>query len=238
MSMELFTIENLIALLTLTSLEIVLGIDNIIVIAILTSRLPRENQAFARRTGLAAAMLMRIALLLSITWIMQLEHDLLTISGHGLSGKDLIMLGGGLVLIGKSTHESHLRMEGPEDHGASQRVAAGVAGVIAQIMIFDIVFSLDSVITAVGMARSIPVMIAAIIIAVGVMMVFAGPVAAFVERHPTIKILALSFLILIGVMLTAEGLGKHIEKGYIYFAMAFSLGVEMVNMRIRAARTA
>jgi predicted tellurium resistance membrane protein TerC len=235
---HLLSVENLIALLTLTSLEIVLGIDNIIVIAILTGRLPAAQQPRARRLGLLGAMVMRIGLLLSITWIMQLKEELFTLLGHAFSGKDVIMLGGGLFLIAKSTHEIHLKMEGPEDHGASAKAAATIGAVVAQIMVFDIVFSLDSVITAVGMAREIAIMIAAVAAAVGVMMIFAGPISAFVERHPTIKVLALSFLLLIGVMLTAEGLGHHIEKGYIYFAMAFSLVVELINQRVRRVHEA
>ena len=239
---EIFTVENLLALLTLTALEIVLGIDNIVFIAILSGKLPQEKRQRARQIGLAAAMIMRILLLLSITWIMSLRTVLFTILGHEFTGRDLILLIGGMFLIAKATHEIHSKLEGGESEVNAIRKTAPLASVIIQIMIMDIVFSLDSVITAVGMVEHhegvspwIPrsIMIVAIMIAVGVMMVFARPISNFVERHPTIKMLALSFLLLIGVMLTAEGFGKHIEKGYIYFAMAFSLGVELLNIRMR-----
>jgi predicted tellurium resistance membrane protein TerC len=231
---NLFTPENLIALLTLTSLEIVLGIDNLVVIAILSGNLEPEKRPMARRLGLLAAMGMRILLLLSIVWIMRLTAPLFTVWGHTFSGKDLILIAGGLFLIAKSTHEIHEKIEHIPDlsKDAGKRLVT-LRAVVLQIMIFDIIFSLDSVITAVGMAESIVVMITAIIIAIVIMIIFANTVSDFVERNPTIKILALSFLILIGVMLTAEGLGRHIEKGYIYFAMAFSLVVELLNMRVR-----
>jgi predicted tellurium resistance membrane protein TerC len=235
---ELLTIESLIAFLTLTSLEIVLGIDNIVFIAILTGRLPAASQAKARRIGLSLAMISRILLLLTISWIMRLQDDLFAILGHGFSGHDLILLSGGLFLIAKATHEIHNKLEGPDhlpgDHPGKKRVS--FASVIGQIIVIDIVFSLDSVITAVGMARHVPVMIAAIVTAVGVMLIFAGSVSSFIERHPTMKMLALSFLLLIGVTLVVEGAGKHIEKGYIYFAMAFSLGVEILNIRSHKRR--
>lgn len=243
---ELLTTENLIAFLTLASLEIVLGIDNIIVIAVVTSRLPKEKQRFARNFGLALAMIMRILLLLAIGWVMGLQKVLLEVNLTGLgipleqhiTGKDLILLGGGLFLIAKATKEIHAKMEGPELHEVGAKHAASRFGVaIAQILLLDLVFSLDSVITAVGMAKAIEVMVAAVIVAVIVMMIFAGSISRFVEKHPTVKVLALSFLILIGVLLTADGLGQHLSRGYVYFAMAFSLGVELINLRVRAAHT-
>ena len=238
---ELFTIESLIALLTLAALEIVLGIDNIVFIAIITGRLDPKIQSRARKVGLLAAMGMRILLLLCISWIMQLTNELFTLFDHGFSGKDMILLGGGLFLLAKATYEIHhkLELDGPEEeHATAAKVAvASFGAAIVQIMLIDVVFSLDSVITAVGMAKHIPIMIAAIVVAVGVMMVFADPVSDFVERHPTMKMLALAFLLLIGVMLVAEGLGQHISRGYIYFAMAFSLVVELLNMRVRKNHT-
>ncbi len=229
---ELFTPENLVALLTLATLEIVLGIDNIVFISILTGKLPEEQRARGRTIGLALAMGMRIALLFAIKWVMGLTAELFTVLDHSVSGRDLILFGGGLFLVGKATFEIHERLEGPATHKERTK-AASFAGVLVQIALLDMVFSLDSVITAVGMAKEIWVMVAAVVIAVAVMMIFAGPVSSFIERHPTMKILALSFLILIGVMLIAESAGKHIEKGYIYFAMAFSLLVELINMRVR-----
>lgn len=229
--LELLSIENLIALLTLTSLEIVLGIDNLVFITILTGKLPAESRPTARRIGVGLAMFGRIGLLLAISWVMGLTETWFEVIGHSFSGKDLILLGGGLFLIAKSTHEIHDQMEGPHEAAVGKGGAAKFGPVIAQIVVIDLVFSLDSVITAVGMAREVAVMVAAIVISVGVMMYFAGAVSEFVEKHPTIKVLALSFLLLIGVMLTAEGLGRHIEKGYIYFAMSFSLVVEMINLR-------
>jgi predicted tellurium resistance membrane protein TerC len=229
---EILTTENLVALLTLSLLEIVLGIDNIVFISILTGKLPPEQRARARRIGLGLAMGMRIALLFAISWVMRLTEPLISVTRFEFSGRDLILLGGGLFLIAKATWEIHDKLEGEEhEHGGPKRVS--FASVIVQIMLLDIVFSLDSVITAVGMARAIWVMVAAVVIAVGVMVVFANAIGDFVERHPTIKMLALSFLILIGVMLTAEGFGKHFEKGYVYSAMAFSLVVELLNMRLR-----
>ena len=224
--------EGWIALATLTVLEIVLGIDNIIFISILAGRLPLADRARARRVGLSLAMIIRILLLLSITWVMGLTAPLFTVSRWELSGRDLILILGGLFLLGKSTLEIHEKLEGVEGHG-SARVAASFAAVIAQILLLDIVFSLDSVITAVGMADDVAVMIIAVIIAVGVMLVSAGAISDFVDAHPTVKILALSFLLLIGVSLIAEGFEQHIPKGYIYFAMAFSVFVEMINLRVR-----
>jgi len=222
-----------IALLTLTALEIVLGIDNIIFISILASKLPEEQQARARMVGLGAAMVMRILLLLTISWVIGLTAPLFNILGMEVSGRDLILIGGGLFLLGKSTLEIHHRLEGEEEKAGSTVKAASFAGVIFQIMLLDIVFSLDSVITAVGMADQLWVMITAVVIAVGVMMLSAGPISDFVNRHPTVKILALSFLLLIGTSLVAEGLEFHIPKGYIYFAMAFSVFVEIINLRVR-----
>ena len=222
-----------ISLLTLTSLEIVLGIDNVIFISILAGKLPAGQQDRARKIGLSLALITRIALLCSLAWMMRLTTPLFELLGHGVSGRDLILLCGGLFLIGKSTHEIHGKLEGDDGH-TTTRVAPPFAAVIVQILILDIVFSLDSVITAVGMANLLGVMIAAVIIAIIVMLVFAGAISGFVDRHPTIKMLALSFLLLIGVTLVADGLGHHIPKGYIYFSMAFSLGVEMLNLRLRS----
>ena len=235
---ELLTAENLLALLTLTALEIVLGIDNIVFIAILSAKLPPEKRNKARQIGLAAAMIMRILLLLSISWIMSLKNTLFTLGVLGkdageISGKDLILFIGGLFLIGKATHEIHNKLEGAEESNGRATAVATMGSVVFQIMIMDIIFSLDSVITAVGMANSLWVMITAVVIAVAVMMIFARAISDFVERHPTVKMLALSFLILIGVMLVADAFDRHIPKGYIYFAMAFSLAVEFLNMRLR-----
>jgi predicted tellurium resistance membrane protein TerC len=217
---------------TLTALEIVLGVDNIIFISILVGRLPKEQQPRGRTIGLALAMLTRIALLLSITWVMGLSAELFSVLGRGVSGRDLILIGGGLFLLAKSTLEIHTSLEG-EEHDTEVKGRASFLSVIVQIAIIDIVFSLDSVITAVGMADHVEVMIAAVVAAVLVMMFLAGPISNFVDRHPTIKMLALSFLILIGMALVGEGLGFHIPKGYIYFAMAFSVVVEMLNMQLR-----
>jgi len=225
--------EGWIALGTLTVLEVVLGIDNIVFISILAGKLPKADRARARRVGLSLAMLIRIALLLSITWVMSLTAPLFAVLGQEISGRDVILIVGGLFLLGKSTLEIHDKLEGVEGHG-SAKVVASFAAVIVQILLLDIVFSLDSVITAVGMADDVAVMIIAVIVAVGVMLVSAGTISDFVERHPTVKILALSFLLLIGVSLMAEGFDQHIEKGYIYFAMAFSVFVEMINLRVRA----
>jgi predicted tellurium resistance membrane protein TerC len=225
--------EIWIALVTLTVLEIVLGVDNIIFISILSSKLKKTDQPRARQLGLALAMVMRILLLLSLTWVMRLTTPFFAVFGQAISGRDLILIVGGLFLLAKSTFEIHEKLEGEEGQ-ASAQVRATFAGVLVQIMLLDIVFSLDSVITAVGMARHIGVMVAAIVIAVGVMMVSATPIAEFVDRHPTVKMLALSFLLLIGFSLVAEGFDQHIPKGYIYFAMAFSVFVEMINLRVRA----
>jgi predicted tellurium resistance membrane protein TerC len=230
---ELLTFENIVALLTLTMLEIVLGIDNIVFLVILTGKLDPAEQVRARRLGLFAAMFMRILLLLTITWIMRLTQPLFQILGHAFSGRDLILLAGGLFLIGKSTYEIHHKLEDKGIAHAADRTAASFSGVIFQVMLIDIVFSLDSVITAVGMARHVVIMIVAVVAAVVVMFVFVETVTNFIERHPTFKMLALSFLLLVGVVLVADGLGKHIAKGYIYFAMAFSLLVEILNIRVR-----
>jgi predicted tellurium resistance membrane protein TerC len=226
-----------IALLTLTALELVLGIDNVVFISILAGKLPHPQQNRARTIGLALAMLMRIALLFSLSWIIRLTAPLFTALGEEISGRDLILLVGGLFLLAKSTHEIHARLEGEEGH-ASAKVKISFASVLVQILLLDIVFSLDSVITAVGMTDRLGVMIAAVVAAVLCMMVFAGPIGRFVEHHPTVKVLALSFLLLIGVTLIAEGLDRHIPKGYIYFAMAFSVFVEMINLKVRPRRTA
>ncbi len=224
--------ELIIALVTLTVLEVVLGVDNVIFISILSAKLPQDQQKRARRIGLLGAMLMRIALLFSITWIARLTEPLVNIWGQALSGRDLILLLGGLFLIAKATYELHERLEGESGH-SSGRVAASFASVIAQVMLLDIVFSLDSVITAIGMANNLFVMVTAVILAVLLMLVAAEPISSFVENHPTIKVLALSFLLLIGMSLVADGLGQHISKGYIYFAMGFSVFVEMINIRVR-----
>ncbi len=221
-----------IALLTLTALEIVLGIDNVIFISILSDRLPPEQRRRARLLGLSLAMFMRIGLLLTINWIANLTEPLFEIAGKELSGRDLILLGGGLFLIYKSVTEIHHKLEGAEEHTAGSGKFASFSGVIVQILLLDIVFSLDSVITAVGMAEDIEVMIAAVVIAVMVMLVASGPLSAFVSQHPTVKMLALSFLLLIGMTLVAEGWGMHIPKGYIYSAMAFAVLVEMLNLRM------
>jgi len=228
----LFTFSGLVALITLTSLEIVLGVDNIIFISILTSKLPVAKQAPARRMGLLGAMGMRILLLVSIVWIARLTAPFFYILGRPISGRDLILVGGGLFLLAKATAEIHERLEGEEGH-SSARVRPSFAAVVTQILLLDIVFSLDSVITAVGMADEITIMVTAVILAVGVMMFSAGPISSFVNRHPTVKVLALSFLLLIGVALVGEGLGMHIPKGYIYFAMGFSVLVELINLRVR-----
>lgn len=224
--------EIWIALLTLTSLEIVLGIDNIVFISILSNKLPEGQQARARTLGLAMALIGRIVLLLSLAWIMKLTAPLFEILSYEISGRDLILIGGGLFLLAKATHEIHGKLEGADEHhSVKENITFG--GVLFQILLLDIVFSLDSVITAVGMVDQIGVMIAAIVIAIVVMMVSAGAVSTFIERHPTVKMLALSFLLMVGVALVAEGLEFHIPRGYIYFAMAFSVFVEMLNLKIR-----
>ena len=227
--------EGLLSLATLTAMEIVLGIDNVVFIAILVARLPAAQQSLARRLGLILALGMRIGLLFTITWMMGLTRPFFEVLGHAVSGRDLILLGGGLFLIFKATWEIYDKLEA--DHVEHQRGSAGAfIATLVQIILLDIVFSLDSVITAVGMANELSIMIAAMVLAMLVMLWAAGPVSAFVERRPSVKILALSFLLLIGVMLVAEGMGSHINKGYIYFAMAFSLFVEMLNLRYRKKR--
>lgn len=233
---ELLTVDAWIALATLTAMEIVLGIDNIVFVAIMVGRLPPTQQGMARRLGIALALVMRLALLFSITWVMTLTAPILTVLDKGFSGRDLILLAGGLFLIAKATFEIHDKLESAtQEHQAvaMRRAASNTLAVILQIIVIDVVFSLDSVITAVGMAQQLWVMVTAMVIAVGVMLISAGAIGAFVMRHPTLKILALSFLLLIGVMLVAEGMGVHVNKGYIYFAMAFSLIVELLNMRLR-----
>src|SRR5688572_14934372 len=229
--------ETWIAFLTLIALELVLGVDNVIFISILAGKLPSQDQQRARTTGIALAVITRILLLFSLSWIIGLVEPLFSVPWFGgetinISGRDLILLAGGLFLIWKSTREIHDKLEGTEGH-ASAKVGATFASVIVQILLLDVVFSLDSVITAVGMVDELGVMIAAVVVAIGFMLLFAGHIAGFVEKHPTIKMLALSFLILIGVTLMAEGLGQHISKGYIYFAMAFSVMVEMLNINVR-----
>jgi predicted tellurium resistance membrane protein TerC len=232
--MEMLTDPQVwLAFATLTALEIVLGIDNIIFISILAGRLPKHQQARGRTIGLGLAMLTRILLLLSITWVMGLQADLIRISEVGVSGRDLILIGGGLFLLAKSTHEIHSKLEGDEEGGAVKKVAPSFASVITQIMLLDIIFSLDSVITAVGMSNRLWVMITAVVIAVAVMMAAAASISQFVHRHPTIKMLALSFLLLIGFTLIGEGFGLHIPKGYVYFAIAFSVFVEFLNLKMR-----
>lgn len=230
----LFNPETLISLITLTALEIVLGIDNIIFLSIVVSKMPAYQQPSARIIGLGAAMLMRILLLLSLTWVMRLTEPLFHLFDRAFSGKDLILILGGLFLIAKSSIEIHEKMEEARSGGPNIQIrTTAFWGVIMQIMLLDIIFSLDSVITAVGMAREIWIMIAAIVIAVGIMMFAAGPIGNFVDQNPTIKVLALSFLILVGVALLGDGFSFHIPKGYIYFAMAFSFAVEMINIRVR-----
>jgi len=227
-----------VSLATLALLEIILGIDNIVFIAILSGKLPPEKRLFARRAGLGLALISRILLLFSLSWVMKLQDPWFHLMGHGYSGRDLILLGGGLFLIAKATHEIYDKVEAAhpmtEAAEAAAKAGAKMASILIQIMVLDIVFSLDSVITAVGMASHLSIMVAAVIVSVIVMMAFAGPVGDFVERHPSVKILALSFLVMIGAMLVAEGTGQHVSKGYIYFAMAFSLLIEVLNMRYRA----
>ncbi|NMZ59742.1 TerC family protein [Pseudomonas nitroreducens] len=227
--------EIWVAFLTLTALEIVLGIDNIIFISILVGRLPPAQQPKARFFGLALAMGTRILLLLSITWVMRLTADLFTVFDHGISGRDLILFFGGLFLLFKSTMEIFHSLEGAEEGGQQGGKSRGFMGIIIQIAIIDIVFSLDSVITAVGLVQHVPVMVAAIVISVGVMMLSAGTISAFIEKHPSLKMLALSFLIVVGTVLIAEAFEIHVPKGYVYFAMAFSLAVEAINIRLRGA---
>ncbi len=250
---SLLSLDSLLALLTLTALEIVLGIDNIIFIAILTGRLPEEKQAMTRNVGLTLAMLMRIVLLLAIVWVMGLTAPLFSVpfltetvgsgpdatqSAMTVSGRDLILVLGGLFLLAKSTLEIHHMMERADHQAAKKHGAVSVGSVLIQIAILDMIFSLDSVITAVGMAERVEVMIAAVMIAIGVMMLFAGAISGFVGRHPSLKTLALAFLVMIGVLLIADGLGQHLPRGYVYFAMVFSLVVEMINLRVGARRRA
>ena len=236
MDMELLTDPQAwIAFATLTALELVLGIDNIIFISILVDRLPPERRELARRIGLFLAMFMRIGLLLVLAWIVGLTAPLFTVLGDEFSGRDLILIGGGVFLLWKATGEIHGLMEGEEEED-EHRMAATFAGILAQIALIDLVFSLDSIITAVGMVDEIPVMIAAVIASVLLMMLAAGPIGRFVSRHPTVKMLALSFLIMVGMALVADGFGFHVPKGYLYFAMAFSVGVEILNLRMRAKR--
>jgi predicted tellurium resistance membrane protein TerC len=226
-----------ISLVGLTLFEIVLGIDNVVFISILAGKLPVEQRAKARQLGLTLALGTRILLLCGLAWIMSLQATLFTLFGHAYSGKDLILIVGGLFLIAKATHEVHEKLEG-EDGEVTRRLAPTLSRVIVQILLLDIVFSLDSVITAAGMARHLGVMVTAVILAVGFMLAFAGYISAFVERHPTLKMLALSFLLLIGVVLVADGFGQHIDKGYVYFAMAFSVAVESLNLRLRTKAAA
>jgi predicted tellurium resistance membrane protein TerC len=224
-----------IALVTLTVLEIVLGVDNIIFISILVGKLPRDRQQSGRLIGLGLAMLMRIGLLFSISWIASMSEPLFTVATHALSGRDLVLMSGGIFLLFKATMEIHNKLEG-ESHASAAGGGASFAGVLTQIVLLDIVFSIDSVITAIGMAEHLSIMIAAVVIAVGFMMLFSAAIGDFVLRHPTVKMLALAFLLLIGVALIADGFHQHIPRGYIYFAMGFSVFVEMLNLRVRASR--
>jgi predicted tellurium resistance membrane protein TerC len=223
------------ALATLLALEIVLGVDNVIFISILAGKLPEEQRARARTLGLSLALVTRILLLFSLAWIVRLTAPLFPLLGQDISGRDLILIAGGLFLIGKSTHEMHQRLEG-HDGESSERVAPSFASVIFQILLLDVVFSLDSVITAVGMVDRIEIMVAAVVLAMAFMLAFAGRISAFVDRHPTVKMLALSFLLLIGMTLIADGFEQHISKGYIYFAMGFSVFVELLNLRVRGKK--
>jgi predicted tellurium resistance membrane protein TerC len=235
---DLFTLHSLAALATLTLLEVVLGIDNIVFLAILTAKLDPAKQKFARRIGLILAMVARVVLLLGIGLVMRLTEPWIHFAGFELSGKDLILLGGGGFLLTKAVIEIYHSVEGEHDASVKKRAYAAMGTVIVQIVIMDLIFSLDSVITAVGMSRQIPIMVTAIVIAIGIMMVFAEPISSFVEKHPSVKILALAFLVLIGVLLVAEGLGEHINKGYIYSALAFSVGVEALQIRAGKKRAA
>ncbi|MCB0322854.1 MAG: TerC family protein [Bdellovibrionales bacterium] len=235
--MDLFTFENGIAFLTLTGLEIVLGIDNVIFISILVAKLPADRQEIARRTGLLLAMGLRLLLLLAISWLMVLTTPLFEVLGHGFSGRDLILVVGGMFLLGKATFEIHDKIEGPDEHDISKPPRhASFWGVLIQILLLDVIFSLDSVLTAVGMVNEIAIMMVAVIVAVLVMLFFAKAIGEFIERNPTFKMLALSFLLLVGVMLVMDGFGKHVEKGYIYFAIGFSLFVEFMNLKVRRRR--
>lgn len=234
----LFTVDNMVALLTLSILEIVLGIDNVIFIAILCDKLPESQRGRLRTVGLMLAAGIRVLLLLLVNWIMTLQDELFAIAGHGYSGKDLILLGGGLFLIGKATYEIHEKIETPGHESGPGNAGRTFTIVLAQILALDIVFSLDSIITAVGMAKDVRIMIAAILVAVAVMLWFAGPVSRFVAQHPTMKMLALAFLVLIGVLLVADGFHHHVPRGYIYFAMSFAFVVELLNIRATKARAA
>ena len=229
--------QTWIAFATLSALEVVLGIDNVVFIAILASKLPPAQRQRARMIGLSLALILRVLLLFSLTWIVRLTTPLFTVLGNEISGRDLILLLGGLFLLWKGTHEIHEKLEGESESHGRRALAASFGTVIVQIVLIDAVFSLDSVITAVGMANHVEVMIAAVVVAIALMMAFAGSVGNFVERHPTVKILALSFLLLIGMALIADGLGQHISKGYIYFAMGFSVFVELLNIRLRKVST-
>lgn len=234
---SLFSLSSIIPFLTLCALELILGIDNVIFISILSSKLPKEDQQKARTLGLGLAVMTRVALLLSISWVIGLTAPLFTIYGLDISGRNLILLIGGLFLIAKSTHEIHQKLEADEEVTNSTKVPTKFINVIIQILLLDIVFSLDSVITAVGMVSNVSIMISAVVVSTFVMIFTAGPISNFVEKHPTIKILALSFLLLIGVTLIAEGLNQHISKGYIYFSMAFSFFVEIINIRMKKKST-
>jgi predicted tellurium resistance membrane protein TerC len=230
------TSDGLVALATLTALEIVLGVDNVVFIAIVSARLPAAQQPMARRIGLALALITRVLLLLTLSWIMGLIEPLFHVGGRGVSGRDLILLAGGLFLVAKATWEIYAKVEGSHEDARASRGRRGMVGVVVQIMILDVIFSLDSVITAIGMVDEVPIMIVAIVLAMAVMLLAMERVSGFVEAHPSVKILALSFLILIGVVLVADGLGHHLPKGYVYFPMAFALGVEMLNLRYRTRR--
>ena len=242
----LFDPQNLPGLLTLTVLEVILGIDNVIFITILAGKLPASSQGLARQIGLAVALISRILLLMCITWVMKLDQELFTFLGHGISWKDLILIGGGLFLLGKATHEIYENVEKPEDHASGESEGQGepvrsmasfMTSFLIQVVTLDVIFSLDSVITAVGLINDpakISIMVAAVVLAVIVMIIFAKPVGDFVQRHASIRVLALSFLVLIGTLLVAEGFGQHIEKGYVYFAMAFAFSMELLNMRMRS----
>jgi len=234
MTLELLSApDTYVSLFTLTAMEVVLGIDNIVFLSILTAKLPEAQQPKARRLGLSLALVFRLGLLFTLSWVMGLTSPLFTVFGRGLSGRDLILLGGGLFLVGKATHEIYEKLEVAHAEVARPPGRGAFGWILVQILVLDVVFSLDSVITAVGMAQELAVMVSAMAIAVGLMLVFAGTIGDFVNRHPSMKILALSFLLLIGVVLVADGLGQHVGKGYIYFAMAFAFAVELLNMRLR-----
>ncbi len=234
---HLYSYENIVALLTLTSLEIVLGIDNVVFIAILASKLKPEQRDFARKIGLGVAVVSRLLLVLCLSWVMGLKSELFAVLGHSFTGKDLVLVIGGLFLIGKATYELHHRIEGGGDEHSTPKVTS-LKAVLIQVALVDIVFSLDSVITAVGMVEHIAIMVIAILLSVAIMLVFSGGIMNFIGKHPTVKVLALAFLLLIGVMLVADGFGQHIPKGYIYFAMAFSLFVELMNIKASAGARA